>query len=279
MITIEAKTLRDMFRQVVPHMGEDDYIPVIHSVRLEQRDGWLYAIASDRYTIAVARRPVTNHGECTGHIPGRLVPALTAWLEGHAEFGGSIGVTLPVTKGDVDIILTTPGRGRFDVTYDTEDYKAFPDWRKILHSVLIAQPGIVPLTGVTTRFLNRWEHAAEKLVVWQEAGNKPILLLDEAGEFAGMQMPVSFHRDGMKREDVATSWIAATVKTSVVDGRTYDLDKTWVDRHGDPWTYSGNDMPDGMPLMLLDGIEDDPHPLDRLIWAYGPIEAELTPAA
>jgi hypothetical protein len=95
-----------------------------------------------------------------------------------------------------------------------------------------------------------------------------MVLVDEQGYFAGLHMPI---RDEVTREDVAADWIAATTRTATVDGLAYDLERTWEDRHGDPWTYSGKDTPGGMPLMVLDGIEDDPYPLDQLIAQYGPI--------
>lgn len=276
MITIEAKSLRRMLQQVTPHMpNPEDDLPVVSSIRLETRDGWLYAAATDRYTIAAARREIASAETRIGHIPGHLVPALTAWLDGVAQLGESVDLTLPMVKGSADVILTTSGHGKFTAQYETEDYERFPDWRKILHAALKAEPGPVPLTGFTTQFLARWQHAAEKLATWQEAPGKPLVLLDELGYFAGLHMPVGYHRDGMTRQGLAADWIAATARTAIVDGQTYDLDTTWADRHGDPWTYSGKDCPNGMPLMVLDGIEDDPHPLDRLITQYGP----LTPAA
>lgn len=267
MISIPATDLQRMFQQVTPHMSDDEYIPVIHTVRLEARDGWLYVIATDRYTFAAGRRPVVGEYNSTGHIPGRLVPAVAAWLDGVSESGDTVSLSLPAKDA---LIFTAPGRGKLIIECDADDYEKFPDWRKMLHEALTAAPRLVPVTGFTTRFLTRWQHAAEKLAAWQEAPGKPLVLLDSDGYFAGMQMPVRF---AIPREDLATGWIAATVRTATVDGLTYDLDKTWEDVHGDPWAYSGKDCPDGMPLMVLDGIEDDPHPLDRLITQYGPLYA------
>lgn len=276
MISILAKDLRGMFKQVTPHMDDpENYVPVIASVRLEARDGWLYAIATDRYTIAAARRPISVDRNGTGHVPGHLVPAFEAMLDAASSFGDDVTLTLPSvgSDGPCSLVLATPGRRRLTVEYEPDDYKHFPDWRKILRATLTAEPTVVPLTGFTTRMLTRWEHSAAKLIAWQDAPGKPMVLLDELGYFAGLHMPVNFHWNGMKREDAASGWIAATTPTAVVDGVTYDLDKTWEDRHDDPWTYSGKDTPDGMPLMVLDGIDDDPHPLDRLISQYGPLYA------
>jgi hypothetical protein len=269
-ITISANDLHRMFQQVTPHMSDDEYIPVIHSIRLEGRDGWLYAVASDRYTLGTARREILSDCNRTAHVPGWVVPSLTAWLAGAADSGETVSLSLPADDQSAPLTFTAPGRSTLTIDYDADDYKDFPDWRKILHAALTAEPGIVPLSGYTTRFLSRWEHAAEKLTVWQEAPGKPFVFLDELGYFAGLHMPVRYQ---LSRDEVAPGWIAATTPTGAVDGITYDLTKTWADRHGDPWSYSGNDTPDGMPLMILDGIDDDPHPLDRLVAQYGPLSA------
>ncbi len=268
MISINASDLRSMFQQVTPHMSDDDYLPVVHTVRLEVRDGWLYAITTDRFTVGVARRPVGfGAGNRAGHLPGRLVPAVTAWLDGASEAGET--VTLSLSANGVTTFRAS-SCGGLNIDSDPSAYEKFPDWRKILHAALIAEPCIVPTTGFTTRFLARWQHADEKLAAWQQAPNKPVVLLSFDGRFAGLQMPV---RNEETRDNLAAEWIPATASTATVDGTTYDLDETWQDAHGDPWTYSGENTPDGMPLMVIEGIEDDPHPLDRLIAQYGPLQA------
>ncbi|MFJ9374394.1 phiSA1p31-related protein [Streptomyces sp. NPDC101455] len=269
MISILAKDLHLMFKQVAPHMDDpENGLPFISSIRLESRDGWLYAVATDRFTVGAARRPITDGGNGTGHIPAYLVPAVEAVLGAAADHGDKVSLTLPTDDGQ--LVLTVPGQEKLAVEYEPADYKGFPNWRKILHDALTAEPCTIPIAGLTTSFLARWQHAAEKLAFWQSAPNKPLVFLDHDGYFAGMQMPT---RADDKREDAAHGWIDATVPTATVDGSTYDLDKTWSDKHGDPWTYSGKDTPDGMPLMVIDGIEDDPHPLDRLVWTYGPLYA------
>ncbi|MFF9898473.1 phiSA1p31-related protein [Streptomyces longispororuber] len=273
MISIEASTLHRMLEQVSPHMDDpENYLPVISSIRLETRDGWLYAVASDRFTLAAARRPILDEGARHGHVPGHLVPALTAWLSAEAGLGSTVGLTLPGRAVDntYQVLLTTSGHGSFEIEYDADAYAKYPDWRKHLRKALAAQPGVVDITGFTTEFLARWQQAATKLVAWQTGPREPVVFLDEDGHFAGLHMPF-LHEESRHR--AAADWIEATARRATVDGRTYDLDLTWEDAHGDPWTYSGEDCRDGTPLMVMDGIEDDPHPLDRLITQYGPLHA------
>lgn len=273
MINVESRALLHMFQQVTPHMDDpENYVPIISSVRLEMSRGWLYVMATDRYTFAVSRRQIPDYGDASAHIPGDLVPVVTAWLDAASERSERLTVTLPDDpNADGQIVFVAPDDTKLTVEYEADIYDKFPGWRKLFHSALRAEPAAIPVTGVTTRFLKRWSHAADKLMVWQEGPRKPIVFLDTLGLFAGMQMPITTDMGG--REELARDWITATKPRATVDGVTYDLDEAWLDEHGDPWSYSGNDTPDGMPLMVLDGIDDDPHPLDRLITQYGPLHA------
>ena len=60
MTTVTAAELHRMIEQVVPHMSDDDTVPVINSVQMEARDGYLFVSATDRYTMAVARTAITS---------------------------------------------------------------------------------------------------------------------------------------------------------------------------------------------------------------------------
>jgi hypothetical protein len=267
MISLAASALHHMFQQVTPHMSDDDTLPVIHNVRIEARDGHLYAIATDRYTLAIARRVIVGDVDRAGYIPGALIPAVTEWLKGVAESGDSVSISWPA---DDVVAFSAPARGKLTTEFDLSDYAHYPDWRKIFREALTAEPGPVPVTGFNTSFLARWQHSAPKLAAWQTGPMKPLVLIDYDGGFIGMQMP---YRTEETRAALSSEWLAAIERTATVDGIKYDLDKTWADVDGDSWTYSGKDMPDGMPLMVLDGIEDDPHPLARLIEQYGPLRA------
>lgn len=273
MINIEASSLRRMLEQVTPHMADpEDHLPVICSVQFEVRDGWLYAAATDRFTFAVSRREVPGAvGQWRiGHIPASHLPAVTAWLDMQVDLGRDVGLSLPVAE-DAPVILSGAAEAKLTIGYDADDYKTFPQWRKIFRAALTAEPTVIPMTGFTTKFLARWQHAADKLTTWQQAPNKPIVLIDELGYFLGLHMPV--RQEGLTREGIAGSWLAVTTPTATAEGRTYDLTKTWADRDGDPWTYSGKDDRNGTPLMVIDGIEDDPYPLDQVIAVHGPLNS------
>lgn len=274
MITLQPPDLHRMIQQVSPHMDDPAHCnPVLSSIRVEARDGWLYAIATDRYTFAVARRKITmtdpDDSPAVGHIPGHLMTAATAWLAGAAESGEPVHLTLPAAPGDP--VVLAQGGAQFHTPFDPDNYKSYPDWRNLFRTALTAEPTTIPLTGFTTKLLTRWQHADTKLIAWQPDANLPVLLLSEDGTFAGLHMPVMYVRDGMSRQEAASPWVTVTARTTI-DGTEYDLGATWLDRHGDPWTYSGKDTTRlGVPLMVLGDITDDPHPLDRVVREYGPL--------
>jgi hypothetical protein len=260
--TINAATLRTMLQQVAPHMGEDDSLPVLNAVHLEARDGYLFAAASDRYTIAVARNTLLGPDQTwRAMIPAGDLATITAWLKSADD---NIELTVTENPPISDLTLTCQG----SVLKTTASIgNGFPQWRTIMRSALAADPEPVPLSTWTTKYLTRWKHADKTLHAWQAGPNKPLVFADRAGSFLGMQMPV---RDEAERSVLVDRWLRCLTAIAYVDHQSYRLDVQWADKDGDPWEYSGQDRY-GEPLMQVVGIEDDRHTLARVIELYGPI--------
>lgn len=265
MTTITAAEFRHMLTQTAPHMSDDDTLPVINSVHLEARDGYLFAVASDRYTLAVARTSITSADTWTdAFVPAEHLPTLTAWLD--SSFGT---VTISVGRDDEEVTLAfTRKDGYMRFSYSNRDYRNFPDWRKVLRGQLDAEPQPVLLTGFTTKYLSRWEKATSVLQCWQYGPRGALVLIDQMGGFLGMQMPV--HREDLQRDDLLAKWRGSLTRLAYVDGQSYSLDVQWSDAQGDPWEYTGRDR-QGEPLMRVVGIDGDDHTLADLLALYGPI--------
>jgi len=263
--TVPAAELHRMIEQVLPHMSNDDTLPVINSVQLEARDGWLFATATDRYTMAVARAPITTPATwreiC---IPGESIHALAAWLK------PTIGtVTIGIRREEDEVSVTfTSKTGAMTVEYASRSYSKLPDWRKLLHRYIDATPQLTPLTGFTTEYLARWEKATKTLQCWQYGETGALVVMDELGYFLGMQMPV---RHEITRDDLLSKWRGSLARIAYDSGTGYSLERQWADAQGDPWEYTGRDNRDGQPLMRLVGIDDDEHTLADLITQYGPL--------
>jgi hypothetical protein len=265
--TVPAAELHRMFEQVVPHMSDDDTLPVINSVQLEARDGYLFATATDRYTMAVARTPLTSADTWRDiFIPAESIPALTAWLKPAFD---TVTIAILHEEDDATVQFTSK-TSSITIERSRQPYKGMPDWRKVFHRYIDAEPQVVPLTGFTTKYLARWQKAAKTVQCWQYGATGALVVMDELGYFLGMQMPV---RHEITRDDLLSKWRGSLARIAYVDGVAYSLEHPWADAQGDPWEYAGRDSQtlDKEPLMRLVGIDDDPHTLTRVIEEYGPL--------
>ncbi|MGW6455001.1 DNA polymerase III subunit beta family protein [Streptomyces sp. NPDC055078] len=266
MTSITAHDLHRMLKQVTPHMSTDDTLPVLNAVRLEARGGHLFAAATDRYTLAVTRTPIVAEADWQAALPAGDVPAVTTWLENEDTVTISLSADHDGERTRLNLASSTG-----QIRVDTEDstYGAFPDWRRLLRDQFAAEQQPVPLTGFTTEYLARWEQAATALSAWQTGPDMPLILIDDAGGFIGMQMPAR-PRDAT-RDELIAQWARCLTPTTVVDGQTYRLDIRWIDQDGDPWEYAAHDL-GGEPLMQIPGLDGDEHTLAEVIERYGPIQ-------
>jgi hypothetical protein len=269
MPTIAVSELRRMLEQVTPHVPTDTDLPIAHLL-LEQRDGWLYAVGTDRYTLAVSRRPVLNDEPSLGVLPAAQIPALTAWLDARTVDYGDAVLTL---NGRHGIEVRVDGHGLFRAGAN-DSQRPVRNWRTMVLAQLRREPAAVPLTAFTSEYLARWKHAGAALTAWQAAPGAPLVITGETphesnaqAEFIGMQMPCRV--DVMTREQIVHAWTEPLAQATVGD-RTYDLRATWLDTDGDPWEWNGA-TDNGMPLMTLGDLEADPYRLDTLVTEHGPL--------
>lgn len=59
-ITLDASTLADLVKPVLPFTLKDDYTPILDCVLLETREGSITASATDRFTFGVSRQKVAD---------------------------------------------------------------------------------------------------------------------------------------------------------------------------------------------------------------------------
>ncbi|MEW2069012.1 phiSA1p31-related protein [Streptomyces sp. NPDC007346] len=271
MTHISARDLHRMITQVTPHMSDDDTLPVLNAIHLEARNHDLTAVATDRYTFGVARTGITEADRWTAVIPAEDLPTLTAWLKAADTTTISITADGPDDE-DNNSTLTLNGNGAsVRIAYPAGHYGKFPNWRNLLRSALDGDPQAVPLSGVTTEYLKRWKHADKVLAFFQTGPRKPIVFLEDFGEFIGMQMPTN--TEHTTRTQLADRWTSTLTRFAYFEGEGYNLDLQWADKQGDPWEYTGRDNHMGEPLMRLIGIDDDDHTLGSLIAIFGPISA------
>lgn len=185
--TITAYQLSELLRKVTPHIGRNSRYAPIQGVLLDYDGKHLHAVATDRYTIAVARQKTRSKSTAWAHaVHGDDVDALTAWLNARG-FDDTHNIT--ITPGEYDLTFAE-ARAQITVPFLGG---AFPQWRGLFRHSMQTPVGEAPYTRVTSAMLARWEAAGHDLSMWQAAASKPIVLA--GADFLGLQMPCKFTGD------------------------------------------------------------------------------------
>ncbi|MFE0647439.1 hypothetical protein ACFVZH_02460 [Streptomyces sp. NPDC059534] len=181
-ITVNAHQLGLLIDKTIAHIG-DETIKPLHGIRLDVDGRYLYAVASDRYTLAAARYKL-NHDDtaqepwaCT--IPGTSLKALREWTAGH-KGGIDIGIQL-----DDNVATFNSAQATFSVNVDCG--LEFPDWRGLIHTMTEYAVEEQPFPSFNSSMLARFGNAESYLHVRLTADRKAALLVSE--DFIGAVMP------------------------------------------------------------------------------------------
>lgn len=136
-ISVPAPKLREMLEAVLPHADRDDTLPVLAAVRFEVRDGRLFLVATDRYTLGVARCQIPGCtlapvADCAAMVPIDFAVHVATEL---GKAGGS-GIAV-IAFGDGELTVD-PGDGA-PAGSSLVPGKC-PDWRSMLHAILAGEP-------------------------------------------------------------------------------------------------------------------------------------------
>ncbi|WP_442803608.1 hypothetical protein OG411_29755 [Streptomyces pseudogriseolus] len=196
MTTINAHKLRRLIKQTRPHISPDDTLPPINGIRFECDGAHIHALASDRYTFAVARTQVREETDTWSlTVSEATLNWLTPWLENHK--GDTI---LDLSAGENGLTITDDD-GK--LTVPAGDY-TFPKWQHLFRDALQDASTSGDLVSLDTEMLARWKHADTHLRVWQTTPEKPLLLVGE--DFMGLQMPARYSGDAKDRLTVLDLW-------------------------------------------------------------------------
>lgn len=181
-VTINAHSLGQLLDKVSGHMG-GEYTEVINGIRLDIDSTYLYAIASDRYTMAVARHKHYGNGEAFARtIPARYLRSLREWATLQA---GQHSIAISTEAGR--LVFTSPSD---ELRIAVTDGLEFPDWRGLIRSALDEPAQEEPFTALNAGFLARWSTVGETLRVRVAAEDKAIAVF--APDFVGVQMPIRY---------------------------------------------------------------------------------------
>lgn len=218
----------ELLRPVMPHAGGDKDFPELDVVRLELGQEALYAVATDRYTLAAERWPLMPKERNGGagqvvHLAAREAAAsLKLFTHGKDEDPlltviidtARVPVLAAGTHATVPRLAVTvqqAGDGTRLVLHDVRDPSRDPlaGWRKQIRAALSRPPGRA-LDGLDlyAGMLSRWTAAARKgerltMYTGPEPGD-PLLVIVEQ-HFAGL-LAVQQYLDGPGRTLGGLAW-------------------------------------------------------------------------
>ncbi|WP_030917469.1 hypothetical protein [Streptomyces sp. NRRL B-24720] len=196
MTTINAHRLQRLIKQARPHVSTDDTLPPINGIRFECDGIHIHALATDRYTFAVARTKVREETDAwSATVAEKDLDWLTGWLESHE--GDTI---LDLSVGDNGITITDDSS---KLTVPAKD-PIFPKWQSLFRDALQDASTSGDLVSLDTKMLARWKRADTHLRVWQTAPEKPLLLVGD--DFLGLQMPARYSGNDKGRAAVLNDW-------------------------------------------------------------------------
>lgn len=257
-VTINAHQLGRLIDKTAPHMGTAD-IEMLNGIRLDVDARYLYAVASDRYTMAVARYRL-NDGEANqasfAHtIPGDKLPALRAWISS-MKGGDYITISIAADRDD-RLVLDSP---LSTFTIATNVALEFPDWRGLLRGVSEQTTDREPFPAINSRMLARFGATEDILRVRITADEKAALLFGE--DFICALMPARYTGVGaVKNETLAVcqDWWLWTLAVGAKDADMENLPKPEPTRHEAPKDVrqTGADLLRGVLYSLDSSMEAD----------------------
>jgi hypothetical protein len=183
-VTINAHQLGRLIDKTAAHMdGEDN--EVLYGIRFDADARYLHAVASDRFTLAVARYGL-NHGDCDQEpwaalLPAEHVETVREWLR---AMKGAAWITLSLAKDR--LVFEGP---RTDLNIGIEVGIEYPDWRGVLRKLTETSSDGEPFPCLDSGYLSRFD-TGDILRARVTADLKPVLLFGE--DFIGAVMPARY---------------------------------------------------------------------------------------
>ncbi|RPE34964.1 hypothetical protein [Kitasatospora cineracea] len=198
--TIPATRLADMLDQAAPHSYQWDDRPELTGIHLDSDSTYLHAVASDRYTLAVARGRLYSGTAWTATISGPHVQLLKAWVAAQND----LGIVLTADPGQLSLSSNSGS-----VTLPTVTDREFPNWRALFNKHLQQDQQPVDVSSLNTHYLDRWQQAGQQIHLTQAAPDAPIIVHSDG--LIGMQMPTRPWRNepAPNSRDLAAEWASS----------------------------------------------------------------------
>ncbi|QCX81173.1 hypothetical protein C9F11_37950 [Streptomyces sp. YIM 121038] len=201
MITIADHTLSRLVAQTRPHVGNLIDAEAVQCITFDHDGRHLYAMATNRYTIAVSRTQITGGGDqpWSAIVHRQQLPDLAAavkLLDAH---------TVQLERTQDQLILS--GQRGSRIAVDLSPYAKEPlDWRKVLLPAL-DKPAAGVHTSLDPRFFGAWKNLPKPVQMWSTGEGRLSLIV--AADFLGAQMPIRREGADLELRRQLDTWAAA----------------------------------------------------------------------
>lgn len=182
MITIADRTLSRLVAQTKPHMAGKDDPESLQSIAFDHDGTWLYAMATNRFTMAVSRTQLMRADDepWTAVVHRMQVPELAAVIRLLDS------KPVDIERTDSQLVLSGDSGSRIAIALSQPDKEPL-SWRKFLLPHLDKKAASSQM-AMTPKFFGAWKDLPGPVQMWSVGEAKPTLIV--AADFLGMQMPV-----------------------------------------------------------------------------------------
>jgi hypothetical protein len=200
-ITIADHTLSRLVAQTRPHVGNLNDAEAVQCITFDHDGRHLYAMATNRYTIAVSRTQVTGGDDepWSAIVHRQQLPEVAAAV----KLLDANTVRLERTK---DQLILSGERGH-RIAVDLSPYAKKPlDWRKLLLPAL-EKPAADAQMAMDPRFFGAWKNLPKPVQMWSTGEGRMALII--AADFLGGQMPLRREGGDVELRRELEAWQAA----------------------------------------------------------------------
>lgn len=223
-VTINAHQLGRLIDKTSDHMGSE-YVEPLHGIRLDTDARYLHAVATDRYTFAVARYALSSDDvdqePWSVLLPAEHIPTVREWLR---AMKGDSWITIGLNEGRLTFEFA-----RTSLSLAVNLGLEFPDWRGILRRLAENSVEGEPFPCLNSSYLARFD-TGDILRIRHVADEKAVLLFGE--DFMGAVVPARFSGVGPVEmgsfADSFNAWywtLAAGSKDAVMSGTAFEEDR------------------------------------------------------
>jgi hypothetical protein len=200
-ITIADHTLSRLVAQTRPHVGNLNDAEAVQCITFDHDGRHLYAMATNRYTIAVSRTQVTAGDDepWSSIVHRQQLPEVAAAV----KLLDANMVRLERTK---DQLILSGERGH-RIAVDLSPYAKEPlDWRQLLLPAL-EKPAADAQMAMDPRFFGAWKNLPKPVQMWSTGEGRMSLII--AADFLGGQMPLRREGGDVELRRELDAWKAA----------------------------------------------------------------------